>query len=809
MPKSIPRAVRIATVVAGTVFSVSTLNAQEVPPLQPLNQTADGNAQPSGARELQLEVFINDVSMKMIGTFTELPEGGLAAKPDELTQVGIKPTAEATGDSGLIQLDKLAALTYRVDEGAQRIYVTTTDEGRAARVVDVEAKQSREPLQPQSGYGGVLNYSLFASSNTLFDEDVDVFQGISGAFDARFFSPYGTINQSFITGYSNGEMDDVVRLNTTWSYSDPKRLMTYRAGDFISGGLSWTRPVYLGGIQAQRNFALRSDLVTLPLPSFEGTAAVPSTLEVYTQNVRTYSSDVPAGPFQVTNLPVFSGGGEAKVVLRDSLGRETTANLPFYSSNMLLRKGLLDFSAEVGLPRRNFGIDSNDYDDRVMGIATARYGVTDWLTLEGHVEGGEGLLNGGVGVAFPVGSYGAASLAVAGSSNGGRTGSFFNASLEMSFDRWTVYGRMQRAFGDYDDIASVTAEPAFTDPGNVIIFSSGVPRALDQLTLSVPTPIDFSSLNLSYTRLKTDDGENSQIVGLSYSQNVFKRSTFYASAFTDLENSDSFGVFAGLSIPFGDNITASTGIEQGPDGFNVVADVAKSEQQENGSIGWRARTSEGDVANRSAAVSYRAPFARFEAGVQQYDGDVRATAQMEGAIAVAGGSVFATNRIDDAFAVVDVGTPGVEVQQQNRPVGKTNGSGRILVPNLNSYEPNTVSIDPKNLPVDADVPATKEVVVPADRSGVVVKFGVSETPQAALVSIADKDGVPLQAGLTGKLEGGSEEFVVGYDGQAYIRGLGPNNAILIDLGNGRTCRAAFPYQPVPGKQVAINGLKCL
>ncbi|PSH60790.1 fimbrial assembly protein [Phyllobacterium brassicacearum] len=805
MPKSTSRAARIAIVVIGTTVSVSQLNAQEVP-LEPLNAQPEANT--SDGRTLQLEVFINDAPMKMIGTFKELPEGGLAAAPDELEQVGIKPTTDATGDAGLVHLDKLAGVSYRIDESAQRIYVTTSDDGRSARVVDAGVKES-EPLQPQSGYGGVLNYTLFASTNTLFDDDVDVFQGVSGAFDARVFSPYGTVNQSFITGYSDGEIDDFTRLNTTWSYSDPKRLMTYRAGDFISGGLSWTRPVYLGGIQAQRNFALRSDLVTLPLPSFEGTAAVPSTLEVYTQNVRTYTSDVPAGPFQVTNLPAFSGGGEARVVLRDSLGRETTATLPFYSSSMLLRQGLLDFSAEVGLPRRNFGIESNDYDERIMGVATARYGVADWLTLEGHFEGGDELLNGGVGAAFPLGSYGAASLAVAGSHNGGRTGTLFNASIELDYGGWTIYGRMQRAFGDYDDIASVTADPVVISSDQFSVFSTGVPRSLDQLTVSVPMPLDFSSLNLSYTSLETADGENSRIVGLSYSQTMFKQSTFYASAFTDLEDSDSFGLFAGLSIPFGNDITATTGLEQGPDGVNVVADIAKSETQENGSIGWRARTSEGDVANRSAAISYRAPFARFEAGVQQFESDVRATAQMDGAIAVAGGGVFATNRIDDAFAVVDVGTADVEVQQQNRPVGKTNRSGRIIVPNLNSYEPNTVSIDPKNLPVDADVPATREVVVPADRSGVVVKFGVSETPQSALVTVADKNGVPLQAGLSGKLEGSGEEFVVGYDGQAYIRGLAAQNAIVVDLGEGKTCRAEFPYKAEPGKQVAVNGLQCL
>lgn len=505
---------------------------------------------------------------------------------------------------------------------------------------------------------------------------------------------------------------------------------------------------------------------------------------------------------------MFAGAGEAQVILRDSLGRETTTRLPFYTSSDMLGQGLLDFSTEVGFPRRNFGTQSDDYDQRMFGFATARYGLTNWLTLESHAEGGEDLINGGVGAAFPLGPYGALSVAVAGSHHDGRTGSLVNASLEMSHEGWSIYGRIQRAFGDYEDIASITAEPSFSDPGDFPIFSAGVPRAIGQVTLSIPTPLDFSSLNLSYTHLESAEGQKSQIVGLSYSQQIFRRSSLYATAFVDLEDRDSFGVFAGISLPFGDDITASTGVESGPDGLNVVADVAKSERLQDGSVGWRARTSEGETPSRSAAVSYRAPFARFEAGVQQYDNDFRATAQMDGAIAVAGGGVFATNRIDDAFAVVDVGAPDVDVQFQNRPVGKTDRKGRILVPGLNSYEPNTVSIDPKNLAVDADVPATKEVVVPADRSGVVVKFGVSEAPKAALVTLVDTSGTPLEAGLKGRIDGSSDVFVIGYDGQAYIRGLASENAVVIDRSDGSSCRAEFPYKPEPGQQVAIKDVAC-
>ncbi|CAN7687763.1 fimbria/pilus outer membrane usher protein [Rhizobium rhizogenes] len=804
MPTSQSRNASLGIAVACSILCVSTLHAQEVPS-EPVAAQTDNK--PADTQDLFLEVFINDTSMKMIGNFKQQPDGSLKATAGELREVGIKPPAGAADDE-LIELSELPDLSYRIDAQSQQLYVTTTNGGRAARVINIGKNQRDDIPEPQSGYGGVLNYSLFASSNGLTNGDEGLFQGVTGSFDARIFSPFGALSQSFIAGYFDGSLDGITRLNTAWSYSDPKKLITYRVGDFTTGGLSWTRPVYFGGIQAQRNFALRSDLVTEPLPTFAGTAAVPSTLEIYTQNVRSYSGDVPAGPYQVTNLPVFSGAGEARVVLRDSLGRETTATLPFYSSNRLLRQGLYDFSAEVGTPRRNFGIESNDYDGRMMGVATARYGLTDWLTLEGHFEGGADLLNGGVGAAFPLGAWGVASAAVAASSSGSRSGALFNASLETSYNDWSIYARMQRAFDNYDDIASVTAEPTSNGSGQFTVFSAGVPRAIDQVTLSVPTPLDLSSLNLSYTRLENASGDKSQIAGLSYSQ-TFKRASFYATAFADLDDRNSFGIFAGLSIPFGNNISASTGIESGPDGFNVVADISKSEQPEEGSIGWRARTSEGKDANRQAAISYRAPFARFEAGVQQYDGNVRATGQMDGAIAVAGGDVFTSTRIDDAFAVVDVGTPGVEVQQQNRPVGKTNNSGRILVPNLNSYEPNTVSIDPKNLPVDADVPATKEVVVPADRSGVVVKFGVTKAPQAAVITIIDKNGAPLQAGLSGKLQGTNEEFVIGYDGQAYIRGLGARNAIDIPLQDGNTCHAEFPYTPQPGKQVVIDDVKCL
>lgn len=98
--------------------------------------------------------------------------------------------------------------------------------------------------------------------------------------------------------------------------------------------------------------------------------------------------------------------------------------------------------------------------------------------------------------------------------------------------------------------------------------------------------------------------------------------------------------------------------------------------------------------------------------------------------------------------------------------------------------------------------------MPADRSGVVVKFGVTRGSEAALVSFVDANGTPLPVGLTGTLEGNGETFAIGYDGETYIRGLQSSNVAAIELDDGSSCRAVFPYRSNPGQQVAIRKVVC-
>jgi outer membrane usher protein len=179
---------------------------------------------------------------------------------------------------------------------------------------------------------------------------------------------------------------------------------------------------------------------------------------------------------------------------------------------------------------------------------------------------------------------------------------------------------------------------------------------------------------------------------------------------------------------------------------------------------------------------------------------------VEGSVVAMGGGVFFPNRIDDAFAVVDTEAPKVDVLYENRPIGTTNASGKLLVTGLRSFQKNKLAIDTANLPVDAEVDKTEDSVAPADRSGVLVKFPVRTDAGSAVVVFTAPDGTPLPAGARGKIDNG-DAFTVGYDGRAYVKGLKPKNVATVTLPD-RQCQASFPYQARPGEQVVVSPVVC-
>lgn len=777
-------------------------------------QSSQSRAEPS--RSLQLEVFINDNTTKLVGAFTLLPDGRFAATRAELGEVGLKAPGSDAADEQIV-IDDLPGVTYRYDEPAQQIFFTVTDAQRVTRSYDAHA--GAEFVAPtRNDYGAVVNYTLFGASSKQLDKAGSVFSGGNASLDARFFSPYGTLTQTGIVGTTVTKGFDTLRLDTAWVYSDPETIRTYRAGDVITGSLAWTRPIRIGGVQVQRNFALRPDLVTLPLPSVSGSAAVPSTVDVYVNSLKVHSQDVGSGPYQVTNLPVLTGANTARVVVHDASGRTVETSLPFYSSSKMLKDGLMDFSLEAGFPRLQYGTESNSYVDKPVASAGVRRGMLDWLTLEAHGEGGAGLINGGIGAMASVGPWATVSIAGAASRFEKDVGVQAYAALDTQLWGLSLHASTQRTFGAYNDLASVTTRylPLPTAGSSDIssnmyrgLFSRSFlpPKFLDTISVGMPAPFVEGSIGLGFLHLGAADGKRNDILNASYSRPLPWNASLYVSGFVDFHDRKSLGVFAGLSIPLTPSIAASTGLSHSRDGNNATVDVSKTMKPEPGSYGWRLHDSEGQSVYRLASGAYRSSMAQFDGSVWQDRAGLGGSAQVQGSVAAMGGGVFLSNTIDDAFAVVDAGAPNVNILYENRPAGTTNAQGKALVPTLKSYQKNNIAIDPNGLPVDADIATTQTVVTPAERSGVVVRFGVKTVISSAVVVLTDKKGKFLPAGSTGRLDGADETFLVGYDGRAYVKGLTETNTVVVAARDGE-CRASFAFTPQQDSQLVVGPVSC-
>lgn len=349
-------------------------------------------------------------------------------------------------------------------------------------------------------------YSLFSSGGT---------QTTSTYTETRLFGPPGVLSNNAVirqnwssTGY---EQQGFMRYDTLWKYSDSEQMISYQAGDVVSNALTWSSSVRMGGLRLSRNFSVRPDLVTYPLLNLSGSAAVPSSVDLFINGYKTSSAQINGGPYTLTNVPWISGAGEATVVTTDALGRQVSTSIPFYVSNTLLREGLSDFDFTLGALRNNYGIKSADYGAGALS-AIYRYGVNNWLTLSTHTEDRKGLTNAGIGSDIGVGNLGTLSLSTS-ASRGDGSGNQLTAGYSYYASSWGVNYQHIRRSADYNNLSTY---------GSVAALS----RQSDQATLSLsPWDRALGSFSIGYFDIKAEDNSHTRLMNLSWSRSLWQSSS--------------------------------------------------------------------------------------------------------------------------------------------------------------------------------------------------------------------------------------------------------------------------------------------
>lgn len=742
-------------------------------------------------RLLVLEVVINGHHEGRVAEFIDR-DGALFFHATDLDELGLVLPAAISASAEPVPFTALPNLRIHVDEATQTLQIATSDSALKPTRLGGAPRAKLAPLT-KAQWGALLNYD---SAITYSDH-----RASGGALvDLRLFGPYGVVESSALINISPAPgQPAVVRLDTTYTVTDVDKMRRWRVGDVVTGALPWTRAVRLGGVQVASDFGLRPDLVTFPLPSISGSAAVPSTVNVVVNGVRELSEKVAAGPFAINSLPVVSGAGEVSVTVLDAIGRPTLLTLPFYATTALLRRGLAAYSLEVGMVREDYALASDHYSGWAAS-QSSRFGVSDALTLESHAEASGGLAMAGVGAAFLVGTFGIANVAVAASTGNGTSGAMISGGFQRVSRRLNFGVSGSHSSDGFRDLAALHGSPV---PTTTLDANLGYQMG------------KWGSLGVAYNRRisraeqpasgpRPDDREVELVTG-SYNVAI-GAANFHATGFKDLRDRHAYGVGAGVSFPLGRAGYASLDGASEAGSAKFSAGLVRSARQE-GDFGYRLRVAEGRVSQRSAEGEYVASWARLTAGVDLFSGQLAARVGARGALVLAGGELFASETIDDSFAVVSTGDiAGIPVMYENRLVGRSNRHGKLLLPSLRSLQDNRLSIDSTLVPADVEVARTEITVRPQDHSGVAVDFGVRPV-NAALITLRDAAGAPVPLGSVVKREGARDE-PVGHDGAAYLTHLAATNQLEVVFPTGVRCSVTFPYLPVDGDIPSIGPLSC-
>ncbi len=713
----------------------------------------------------------------------------LYASADSLRKIGLRIPPE-TPDP--VNLKDIPQLQVDYDANQQTLALTAPLSQLDMGTTQLNQQDTSSP-KANTSRGMVLNYDLYAS------QEQDEKNNASAYTELRAFNTLGVLSSTQIARYSSDSNDfsqanGMTRLDTSWRSSFPDQILSVTVGDTLTSALNWSRPTRIAGLQVGTDYSLQPYTPTTPLPSFFGSATLPSSVELYMNGVKYYNGEVPAGNFEINSLPSINGAGNAQVTMTDALGKTTVQNFSFYNDQSLLRQGITEWSAEVGVVRNDYGYRSFDYASTPAFSGTWRHGFSNGFTAGAHGEATESLVNMGVSSDWiPGNSSGTISTALAMSTDAGENGLLYSVGYRWNNGHFSFSTATIATMNDYHDVATRYGQ---------------APPSLNQSTVVGYSTETLGSMSLGYLQFRSPGESTQRYANANWYKSLTDRVYLNIGLNQNVDNGRDRNLYLMLSVSLDNNISASSTVQRNNDQMSYALNASKA-QPSDGGWGWNLALNRQDTQqNGQGELGYLGRYGKVYGGYSTLSGSQSGYLGADGSLVMMGGSLFAAQTISNGFAVVSTdGIPDVPVLLQNNPVGISNSSGMLLVTSLNSYQENEISINPLDLPANMRIDPVNAMAIPADRSGAMVNFTVKPV-KSALIILQDAQGHVIPEGSTAVLTSAhGQRAVLGFDGMVYFDTLDMHNTLRVTTSTG-ACSAQFDYPEKARDIPQIGPLTC-
>lgn len=696
-------------------------------------------------------------------------DGDYLLSKDDLRSIGFEdPAGKITEIQGrpYISLRSMEGVSFAFNEKTLSLEITAIPNLLQKQTVDFRPVRRTDVYYPKDT-SAFFNYGLNYTGDGLLNKRSFTGTTQLGARAGDFLF----LNDSMYTNDENSER--FVRLSTNMIYESRLNLNRGVLGDIYASSGYLGSAVNMGGISFSRNFNIDPYFIRQPMVDYTGFATLPSEVKVSIDGTQVKSDKISPGRFDLKNILSFSGTHDLEITIKDAFGREQTLYYPFYTTDILLKKGLHEFSYNAGFLRKDYGVKSNDYG-RFAGSFFHNYGITDSLTVGVRGEGLSDFANMGPQVSFLIKNYGVLSLS-AGASFGSSNSSGYAGSLSYTYQQNKINLRL--LFNSYSrDYSTITTQP--TDDKTRYELGAGIGYGTKTL----------GSISFDFARISKYTGQDRESYTLYYSRNLTKDLNAYLSINHTQENGSNTRFTLNMVYYPWKNTLLSLNVQKDDNGDSQTLQIQKNAPVGEG-YGYRAsvsrsNTTEGEINSINPYFQYNGRYGIYSAefiGNYPNKGGTDETFSLNasGGIAYVGRTVAFGRPVNDSYGIVEVGDlKGVAVYHNNQLIGRTDSSGKVFIPDMTSYIDNYVTIEDKDIPVEYSLEKVTRNVSPPYRSGSYLPFSTIKV-QAFIGRMEIKENgktAPLELKEAKLSVNGKEvDFVTARGGEFYLENIPPGH----------------------------------
>lgn len=579
----------------------------------------------------------------------------------------------------------------------------------------------------------------------------------------------------------------------------------FSAGDIFSDTDLFDSVRYRG-LKLASDEGMRADSERGYAPVIRGVAQTNATVEIRQNNYILYTTNVPPGPFEISDIYPSGSNGDLEITIIEADGRRRVSQQAFSSLPIMVREGQVKYSLSAG----QYNSNSDGLATPQMLSGTLAYGVSSNLT------GILGLQTSDNYKALAVGAgrntaLGAVSVDLTHSSSQARGQTTRGNSLRALYAK-TFTGtdtNFTLAAYRYSTEGYRTLTDHVQDLSDSAILRSGNSKTRTDLTInqSLGRNRELGSLYINASDQRYWNRGGTQSASAGYSNNWGEVSynidvTHSKDLSNDGYSSNDTQLNLSVSFPLG-------GRSRAPRAFVTTSTQKSGNSTQVGINGYVSETSDtfysvqggnssGSGNSGSASLSTRTSVADISLGYSQGRGYDSQNLNVAGSVVAHQGGINLGQTVGETFALAEV--PGVNGAKISSYSGvETGRNGYAVVPNAQPYRVNWISLDTRELGGDIEIDNATQQLVPR-RGAIVVARYVGKTGRRVQFELFDAQQQMIPFGASVEDASGKQLAISDPNGKALALVEHDQGTLTIKWGN-QQCSASYA---LPQRDKALN-----